>query len=99
MSAKRQMLVRARALMGFAELVRAQGGDAVVLLRRAGLKPAILNQPDATLPLETAARLLDAPRGRRSAGLDCAFPLRTSQFRRDRAGRGTPRPSATPCAG
>ncbi len=54
-----RMLVRARALTGFAELVRSQGGDVAGLLRRARLKPGILDRPDATLPLETAARLFE----------------------------------------
>ena len=59
MTAKQQMLVRARALMGFAELVRSHGGDATTLLRHARLKPGILDQPDATLPFAAAGRLLE----------------------------------------
>ena len=59
MRGKRRIVVRARALMGFAELVKSQGGDAAVLLRRARLKPAILDEPDATLPLEAVARLFE----------------------------------------
>ena len=59
MTAKQQMLVRARALMGFAELVRSQGGDAATLLRHARLKAGILDQPDATLPFAAAGRLLE----------------------------------------
>ena len=59
MNEKRPMLVRARALMGFAELVHAQGGDVAALLREVGLDPVILDQLDATLPMEAAARLLE----------------------------------------
>jgi AraC-like DNA-binding protein len=54
-----QVLIRARALTGFAELVAAHGGDADALLRHARIAPGILRQPDATLPLERVAVLID----------------------------------------
>src|SRR5206468_13112162 len=77
MNEKRRMLVRARALMGFAELVRSQGGDVAALLRHVRLKPGVLDEPDATLPLETVARLFeDAARS-----LDLPdFGLRLSRY-------------------
>ena len=59
MSGKRQKLVRARALMGLADLARSRGGDIASLMRQANLKLAILDQPDATVPLEAVARLLE----------------------------------------
>jgi AraC-like DNA-binding protein len=68
MREKRQRLVRARALMGFADLVRSRGGDIAPLFRYARLKLEVLDQPDATVPLrsvahlfERAARALDMP--------------------------------------
>src|SRR5450432_2953369 len=77
MRGKRQIVVRARALMGFAELVKSQGGDAVVLLRRARLKPGILDEPDATLPLESVARLFEGA----ARSLDLPdFGLRLSRY-------------------
>jgi AraC-like DNA-binding protein len=77
MSGERPRLVRARALTGFTELVRAQGGDPATLLRRVGLQPTILDQPDATLRFDSAARLLE--RAARSLDLP-DFGLRLSRY-------------------
>lgn len=52
------LLLRARSLTGFGELVRTRGGDPDVLLEEAGLTPALLASPDATLPLAAFIRLL-----------------------------------------
>jgi len=77
MSEKRQKLVRARALMGFADLVRSRGGDIASLMRHANLKIAILDQPDATVPLEAVARLLE----RAARALDMPdFGLQLSRY-------------------
>jgi AraC-like DNA-binding protein len=54
-----QVLIRARALTGFGELVTAHGGDPGALLREAGIAPAIVRQPEATLPLARVAALID----------------------------------------
>jgi AraC-like DNA-binding protein len=58
-TANRSSPVRARALTGFAPLVRAQGGDPAALLRNVGLAPALLEAPDATLPLASLTRLFE----------------------------------------
>ena len=71
------MLVRARALTGFALPVRAQGGNPAALLRHAGLTPRVLDQPDATLPLEAMTRLFE--RSARSLDLP-DFGLRLSRY-------------------
>ncbi len=62
------LLVRARALTGFTELVKELGGDAEVLLRDVGLTTQMLAQPEATISmcatvnaLENAAEQLAAP--------------------------------------
>jgi AraC-like DNA-binding protein len=60
MAASRQILVRARALVGFPDLVRAHGGDPAALLARARISPAALRNPDAPIALDRLARLLDA---------------------------------------
>lgn len=52
-------LIRARALTGFPALVAAHGGDVLALLRRAGISPSLLERPDATLPFDRLAHLLD----------------------------------------
>lgn len=51
-------LIRARSLTGFGELVRSVGGDPDQLLRAAGIVPSLLDEPEATLPLEQMGRLL-----------------------------------------
>jgi len=75
--AEDDVLVRARALTGFALLVRAQGGNPAALLRHAGLTPRVLDQPDATLPLEAMTRLFE--RSARSLDLP-DFGLRLSRY-------------------
>ena len=54
-----QVLIRARALTGFSDLVAERGGDARALLSRAGIAAGVLEKPDATLPLERVAILVD----------------------------------------
>lgn len=56
---QRQVLIRARALTGFQELVARYGGDANALMVGAGLAPASLDRPESTLPLDHLAALLD----------------------------------------
>ena len=51
-------VVRARALTGFDELVRLNGGDPGRLLRAEGLRRGLLDAPDATLPLTAFANLM-----------------------------------------
>lgn len=53
------VLVRARALTGFVELVEAHGGGARELLAGAGIDSAILGTPEAALPLDRVAVVLD----------------------------------------
>ena len=60
MHAESQVLIRARALTGFADLVAEHGGDVRALLSRAGIAPGMLEKPDATLPLGRVATLVDA---------------------------------------
>ena len=52
-------LVRARALTGFAELVKELGGDAEALLRDVGLTTQMLAQPEATISMSGAVTLLE----------------------------------------
>lgn len=52
-------LLRAAALTGFAEVMRALGGNADQALRRAGLRPAIVRQPDQLIGAGVAAQLLE----------------------------------------
>ncbi|MBA5607011.1 AraC family transcriptional regulator [Duganella sp. FT3S] len=52
-------LVRARALTGFPQLVADAGGDLAALLDAAGIAPRLLETPDAALPLDQVARLLE----------------------------------------
>jgi AraC-like DNA-binding protein len=59
MRAANQVLIRARALTGFSDLVAEHGGDAHALLSRAGIAPGVLEKPDATLPLVRVAMLVD----------------------------------------
>jgi len=52
------LLVRARALTGFVDLVRSRGANPDRLLRAVGIPPAMPNDPDATFALQAFARLL-----------------------------------------
>lgn len=51
-------VVRARALTGFAEVVRLHGGNPGTLLRAEGLNAELLNRPDDTLPLSALAQVM-----------------------------------------
>ena len=53
------LLVRARALTGFAELVSELGGDAESLLREVGLSTQMLIRPEATISMSGAVSLLE----------------------------------------
>jgi AraC-like DNA-binding protein len=53
------LLVRARALTGFTELVKELGGDAEVLLRDVGLTTQMLAQPEATISMSATVSLLE----------------------------------------
>ena len=60
--------VRAAALAGFGDLVRDLGGDASAILRSCGLTPAVLSDPERSIPyrnvvqaVEAASRSLNAP--------------------------------------
>ncbi len=53
------LLVRARALTGFAELVNELGGDADDLLREVGLTAQMLIRPEATISMSGAVNLLE----------------------------------------
>jgi AraC-like DNA-binding protein len=53
------LLVRARALTGFAELVNELGGDADGLLREVGLTAQMLIRPEATISMSGAVNLLE----------------------------------------
>lgn len=70
MSTRQPVLVRARALTGFAELVEALNGEPLKLLADAGIPASALNEPESTLPLESLARLLE----------DAATSLRAPDF-------------------
>ncbi len=59
MSSKQLVLVRARALTGFGDLVKSLGGDPEELLARVGVSPSVLNEPESTLPLERLVYLLE----------------------------------------
>ncbi len=61
------LLVRARALTGFAELVSEFGGDAEGLLREVGLASQILAQPEATISMPAAVALLENAAARLAA--------------------------------
>jgi AraC-like DNA-binding protein len=52
-------LVRAAALTGFAEVMRELGGDADNALRRAGLRPALVREPDQLIDASVAAQLVE----------------------------------------
>jgi hypothetical protein len=53
------LLVRARALTGFAELVSDLGGDADGLLRDVGMTTQMLAQPEATISMPATVALLE----------------------------------------
>jgi AraC-like DNA-binding protein len=53
------LLVRARALTGFTELVKELAGDAEVLLRDVGLTTQMLAQPEATISMSATVRVLE----------------------------------------
>ena len=53
-------LVRVAALTGYFEVARQVGLDPVPLLRRIGLTPAMLGNPEQMIPARYAIRLLDS---------------------------------------
>ena len=53
------VLVRARALTGFADLVAELGGDPAALMAGVGLSPAVLDAPEDAVPLGRAMVLLE----------------------------------------
>lgn len=61
------LLVRARALTGFVELVDSLGGDAEGLLRGAGMSTQALAQPEATISMSGAVALLENAASRLAA--------------------------------
>jgi AraC-like DNA-binding protein len=68
-------LVRASALLNFAELVKELGGDPAPLLSAAHLRPDLLGNAEAHIPLRTVSGLLE----RAAAELSCPdFALRLS---------------------
>lgn len=72
-------LVRASALQNFAELVEQLGGDPGGLLTQARLRPSLLGNADAHIPLRTVSGLLE----RAAAELDCPdFGLRLASMQR-----------------
>lgn len=52
-------LVRAAALTGFAEVMQALGGDANLALRRAGLRHALVREPDHLIDANVASQLVE----------------------------------------
>ncbi|HEY1089865.1 MAG TPA: AraC family transcriptional regulator [Burkholderiaceae bacterium] len=54
-----QMPVRARALEGFCETVRAHGGDPFGLLAKAGIARKVLSDPDSTFPMDRLASVME----------------------------------------
>jgi len=52
-------LVRAGALTGYAEVMHALGGDADKALRRAGLRPSLIRDPDQLIDADVAAQLVE----------------------------------------
>lgn len=52
-------LVRAAALTGFAEVMQALGGSADKALRKAGLRPALVREPDQLIDAAVAAQLVE----------------------------------------
>lgn len=71
------VLVRARALTGFAALVESHHGNVNSLLESVGLRPAILETPEATLALDVFMELLE-----RSAAALCLDDLGLQLARR-----------------
>ncbi len=70
------LYIRAYCLVGFVELAQSHGGDAMSLLKEAGLADSVLNDPDSLIPwdktsflLELAAEKLNRP----SLGLEWAL--------------------------
>jgi len=53
------LLLRARALTGFVELVNELGGDPASLLAAAGIEPQVLSHPEATISLPGTVALLE----------------------------------------
>ncbi|HET7837102.1 MAG TPA: AraC family transcriptional regulator ligand-binding domain-containing protein, partial [Variovorax sp.] len=71
-------LVRAAALTGFAEVMHALGGDAGRALRRAGLRPALVREPDQLIEAAVAAQLVEDA----AAATQCdTFGLRMAESR------------------
>jgi AraC-like DNA-binding protein len=71
-------LVRAAALTGFAEVMHALGGDADRALRRAGLRRALVREPDQLIEAAVAAQLVEDA----AAATQCdTFGLRMAESR------------------
>ncbi len=71
------VLVRARALTGFKELVASLGGDAAALLEMAGIDKELLEQPERTLPLVQLVEVIN--RAGEALGID-DVGLRLAQY-------------------
>ena len=71
-------LVRAAALTDFAEVSRSLGYDAAAALRRAGLSPRVLDEPEMRLPAGVVMQLLET--AARATNCD-TFGLRMAQSR------------------
>jgi AraC-like DNA-binding protein len=70
--------VRAAALTNFAEVAGSLGHDAAAALRRVGLKPGVLRQPDQRIPASAVVQLLEQA----AAATGCDnFGLRMAQSR------------------
>lgn len=77
MQAKPQVFIRARAMTGLQPLVHALGGDVVALMDKFNLDAALLEQPDAVLPLDRLSALMEDA----ALALNCPdFGLRLSAY-------------------
>lgn len=77
MQAKPPVFIRARAMTGLQPLVHSLGGDVVALMGKFNLDAALLEQPDAVLPLDRLSALMEDA----AVTLDCPdFGLRLSTY-------------------
>ena len=74
MQAKPQVFIRARAMTGLQPLVHALGGDVVALMDKFNLDAALLDQPDAILPLDRLSALMEDAALALNCPLGCVCP-------------------------